>query len=79
MIMISAIEDKRWSFSSCPEAGWAVADVAHRSPTYSTAAFSEPVRILVCRGHETITEITSYDRSNRDQEEQEPEGAEAVP
>ena len=39
----------------------------------------EPVRILVCRGHETITEITSYDRSNRDQEEQEPEGAEAVP
>ncbi|WP_408143107.1 SOS response-associated peptidase family protein [Paraburkholderia strydomiana] len=40
---------------------------------------SEPVRILVCRGHETITETTSYDRSNREQEEQEPEGAEAVP
>nr|WP_253196927.1 hypothetical protein [Burkholderia cenocepacia] len=38
-----------------------------------------PVRFLVCRGHETITEITSYDRCNRDQEEQEPEGAEAVP
>lgn len=45
----------------------------------STASMGEPVRILVCRGHETITEITSYDRSNRDQEEQEPEGAEAVP
>jgi hypothetical protein len=43
------------------------------------AGSHEPVRILVCRGHETITEITSYDRSNRDQEEQEPEGAEAVP
>ncbi len=40
--------------------------------------FQEPVRFLVCRGHETITEITSYDRSNSDQEEQEPEGAEAV-
>ncbi|XUW91659.1 DUF488 family protein [Burkholderia sp. M6-3] len=26
----------------------------------------EPVRILVCRGHETITETTSYDRSNCD-------------
>jgi hypothetical protein len=38
----------------------------------------EPVRFLVCRGHETITEITSYDRHNRDQEEQEPEGTEAV-
>jgi hypothetical protein len=41
--------------------------------------YGEPVRILVCRGHETITEITSYDRSNCDQEEQEPEGAEAIP
>nr|WP_254223667.1 VPA1269 family protein [Burkholderia multivorans] len=41
--------------------------------------FFGPVRFLVCRGHETITEITSYDRCNRDQEEQEPEGAEAVP
>ncbi len=39
----------------------------------------EPVRFLVCRGHETITEITSNDRNNSDQEEQEPEGAEAVP
>ncbi|XUW90542.1 class I SAM-dependent methyltransferase [Burkholderia sp. M6-3] len=28
--------------------------------------FLEPVRILVCRGHETITETTSYDRSNCD-------------
>ncbi|CAN0621699.1 protein of unknown function [Burkholderia multivorans] len=38
----------------------------------------EPVRFLVCRGHETITELTSYDRCNSDQEEQESEGTEAV-
>ncbi|AOJ63164.1 hypothetical protein WJ32_12300 [Burkholderia ubonensis] len=38
----------------------------------------EPVRFLVCRGHETITELTSYDRCNSDQEEQESEGAEAA-
>lgn len=31
---------------------------------------SEPVRFLVCRGHETITELTSHDRCNSDQEEQ---------
>jgi hypothetical protein len=29
----------------------------------------EPVRFLVCRGHETIRGITSYDRRNRDKEE----------
>ncbi|MCO1382036.1 hypothetical protein L0Y87_07160 [Burkholderia multivorans] len=46
---------------------------------FDTNFTSGPVRFLVCRGHETITEITSYDRCNRDQEEQEPEGAEAVP
>ncbi|MDN7457917.1 hypothetical protein QZM57_33380 [Burkholderia cenocepacia] len=45
----------------------------------TVANIDGPVRFLVCRGHETITEITSYDRCNRDQEEQEPEGAEAVP
>ena len=60
---------------------WVRAAGNHRVDRYNLAEvfFREPVRILVCRGHETITEITSYDRSNRDQEEQEPEGAEAVP
>lgn len=38
----------------------------------------EPVRLLVCRGHETITELTSYDRCNSDQEKQESKGAEGV-
>lgn len=38
----------------------------------------EPVRLLVCRGHETITELTSYDRCNSDQEEQESEDTEGV-
>ncbi|SOT42238.1 transposase [Burkholderia cenocepacia] len=38
----------------------------------------EPVRLSVCRGHETITELTSYDRCNSDQEKQESEGAEGV-
>ncbi|OXJ22561.1 EscU/YscU/HrcU family type III secretion system export apparatus switch protein [Burkholderia sp. HI2714] len=45
----------------------------------SDKASGEPVRILVCRGHETITETTSYDRSNCNQEDQDPEDAEAVP
>jgi hypothetical protein len=40
---------------------------------------AEPVSFLVCRGHETITEMTSYDRCNSEQEEQEPKGTEAVP
>jgi uncharacterized protein YbjT (DUF2867 family) len=56
-----------------------VATALEESTWADAVAPYEPVRILVCRGHETITEITSYDRSNRDQEEQEPEGAEAVP
>ncbi|CAD9220555.1 transposase [Burkholderia cenocepacia] len=38
----------------------------------------EPARLLVCRGHETITELTSYDRCNSDQEEQGSEGTEGV-
>ncbi len=56
------------------ETGW-VSGPGQCSPE---AAWVEPVRILVCRGHETITEITTYDGHDSDQKEPEPESADGL-
>ncbi|REG48592.1 hypothetical protein B0G80_4841 [Paraburkholderia sp. BL6669N2] len=70
-----AIESK---LRGCDLVNLHVRDVTHGNQILPRAMIMEPVRFSVCRGHETITEITSYDRSNRDKEEQDPEGTEAV-
>ncbi|WP_408295376.1 IS3 family transposase [Paraburkholderia sp. RL17-373-BIF-A] len=61
--------------SSEPIAPSAGHDIAAAPPRTGNAG---PVRLSVCRGHETITEMTSYDRYNSDREEQQGEGTEAV-
>ncbi len=53
--------------------------IAINSLLRRAGAVSAETVIFVCRGYETVTGITPYDRSNCDQEEQKPEGAEAVP
>ncbi len=71
--------DFKAGFAAAPGLGHAMGHAEQLPREIQHYCLVEPVRFLVCRGHETITEITSNDRNNSDQEEQEPEGAEAVP